>query len=84
LLTQTAPLFNFIMKQIIINCKPELLETIHNNDLDWTYSDNSNTINVNIPYTNDIIKVNNEIDDDKEFVEYFGLVYDYVNHIDLI
>ena len=72
------------MKQIIINCKPELLETIHNNDLEWTYSDNSNTINVNIPYTNDIVKVNNEIDDDKEFVEYFGLVYDYVNHIDLI
>ena len=73
------------MKTIVIKCKPELLTTIHDNDLDWCYStDNDYEIDVNIPYTNHVEKVNNELDNDQEFVEYFGLDYDQVNCIELI
>ena len=55
------------MKTIVIKCKPELLTTIHDNDLDWCYStDNDYEIDVNIPYTNHVEKVNNELDNDQE------------------
>ena len=73
------------MQTIVIHCKPELLTTIHDNDLDWCYSETQDyEIDVNIPYTNHVEKVNNELDTDQEFVEYFGLDYDLVNCIELL
>ena len=70
-------------KQIVIHCQPELLQSIHENDLDWSYSKTQhNEVDVIIPYTKDVEKVNNQLEDD-EFCEYFGLDYDRVNCIEL-
>ncbi len=73
------------MQTIVIHCQPEMLETISNSGLDWCYSTTQDyEIDVNIPYTNRIEKVNNELDTDQEFCSYFGLDYDRVNCIELI
>ena len=70
------------MQNVIIHCKPSLLQTIK--DLELDYQDMYDEIDVTIPYTYDVIKLNNSTDDDEEFVTHFGLDYDQVNCIELI
>ena len=70
------------MQNIIIHCKPSLLQTIK--DLELDYQDMYDEIDVTIPYTYDVIKLNNSTDDDEEFVSHFGLDYDQINCIELI
>ena len=70
------------MQNVIIHCKPSLLQTIK--DLELDYQDMYDEIDVTIPYTYDVIKLNNSTDDDEEFVSHFGLDYEQVNCIELI
>ena len=70
------------MQNVIIHCKPSLLQTIK--DLELDYQDMYDEIDVTIPYTVDVIKLNNSTDDDEEFVSHFGLDYEQVNCIELI
>ena len=70
------------MQNIIIHCKPSLLPTIK--DLELDYQDMYDEIDVTIPYTYDVIKLNNSTDDDEEFVSHFGLDYEQINCIELI
>ena len=67
---------------ITIHCKPSLLQTIK--DLELDYQDMYDEIDVTIPYTYDVIKLNNSTDDDEEFVSHFGLDYEQINCIELI
>ena len=57
------------MQNVIIHCKPSLLPTIK--DLELDYQDMYDEIDVTIPYTYDVIKLNNSTDDDEEFVSHF-------------
>jgi len=70
------------MQNVIIHCKPSLLQTIK--DLELDYQDMYDEIDVTIPYTYDVIKLNNSTDNDEEFATHFGLDYDQVNCIELI
>ena len=70
------------MQNVIIHCKPSLLPTIK--DLELDYQELYDEIDVTIPYTYDVIKLNNSTDDDEEFVSHFGLDYEQVNCIELI
>ena len=70
------------MQNIIIHCKPSLLPTIK--DLELDYQELIGEVDVTIPYTVDVMKVNNSTDDDEEFVNHFGLDYDQINCIELI
>ena len=70
------------MQNVIIHCKPSLLQTIK--DLELDYQDMYDEIDVTIPYTYDVIKLNNSTDDDEEFVSHFGLDYEQINCIELI
>ena len=70
------------MQNVIIHCEPSLLPTIK--DLDLSYEEVYDEGDVTIPYTVDVMKVNNSTDDDAEFVSHFGLDYDQVNFIELI
>ena len=70
------------MQNIIIHCKPSLLPTIK--DLDLDYQEIFDEVDVTIPYTVDVMKVNNSTEDDAEFVSHYGLDYDQVNCIELI
>ena len=70
------------MQNVIIHCEPSLLPTIK--DLELDYQDMYDEIDVSIPYTYDVMKLNNSTDDDEEFVTHFGLDYDQVNCIELI
>ena len=70
------------MQNVIIHCKPSLLQTIK--DLELDYQDMYDEIDVIIPYTYDVIKLNNSTEDDEEFVTHFGLDYDQINCIELI
>ena len=70
------------MQNIIIHCKPSLLPTIK--DLELDYQEIYDEVDVTIPYTVDVMKVNNSTDDDEEFVNHFGLDYDQINCIELI
>ena len=65
------------MQNVIIHCKPSLLQTIK--DLELDYQDMYDEIDVTIPYTYDVIKLNNSTDDDEEFVSHFGLDYEQIN-----
>ena len=69
------------MQNVIIHCKPSLLQTIK--DLELDYQDMYDEIDVTIPYTYDVIKLNNSTDDDEEFVSHFGLDYEQINCIEL-
>ena len=71
---------------ITIHCQPSMLTTIKQSGLNWCYSSNpnSNEIDVIIPYTIEAEDINNSISDDAEFVNHFGLDYDQVNCIELI
>ncbi len=73
------------MYNIVIHCQPSLLQTIQQLTLDWCYSPrwNEDEIDVTIPYTNEVDKLNNSLED-REFVEHFGLDYEQVNCIELI
>jgi len=70
---------------ITIHCKPSLLTTIKRLGLDWCYSASPNLdeIDVIIPYTSDVESINDQYEDDEEFVNHFGLDYDQVNCIEL-
>ena len=68
------------MQNVIIHCKPSLLQTIK--DLELDYQDMYDEIDVTIPYTYDVIKLNNSTDNDEEFATHFGLDYDQVNCIE--
>ena len=70
------------MQNIIIHCKPSLLETVQ--QLNHTYRDYYDEVDVIIPYTSDVENVNNSTNDDEEFVNHFGLDYNQVNMIELI
>jgi len=70
------------MQNIIIHCKPSMLSTIK--DLDLDYEELVQEVDVTIPYTLDVMNVNNSTDDDEEFVNHFGLDYEQVNCIELI
>ena len=70
------------MQNVIIHCKPSLLPTIK--DLELDYQEIYDEVDVTIPYTVDVMKVNNSTDDDEEFVNHFGLDYDQINCIELI
>ena len=70
------------MQNVIIHCEPSLLPTIK--DLDLSYEEVIGEVDVIIPYTVEVMNVNNSTDDDEEFVTHFGLDYDQVNCIELI
>ena len=70
------------MQNIIIHCKPSLLETVQ--QLNLTYEDNHNEIDVILPYTDKVESINNQYSDDEEFVNQFGLDYEQINCIELI
>ena len=70
------------MQNVIIHCKPSLLSTIK--DLDLYYEEVYDEVDVTIPYTVDVMKVNNSTEDDAEFVSHFGLDYEQINCIELI
>ena len=70
------------MQNVIIHCKPSLLSTIK--DLDLYYEEVYDEVDVTIPYTVDVMKVNNSTEDDAEFVSHYGLDYDQINCIELI
>ena len=72
-------------QQIVIHCQPELLSIIHDNDLDWSYSETqTNEVDVFIPYTKKVEQINNELVEESDFCDYFGLDYNYVNCIELL
>ena len=70
------------MRNVIIHCKPSLLPTIK--DLELDYQELIGEVDVTIPYTVDVMKVNNSTEDDAEFVSHYGLDYDQINCIELI
>ena len=70
------------MRNIIIHCKESMLPTIKELQLD--YEELYDEIDVTIPYTFDVMNVNNSTDDDAEFVKHFGLDYEQVNCIELV
>ena len=71
---------------ITIHCKPSMLTTIKQSGLNWCYSPNPklDEIDVIIPYTSDVESINDQYDDEEEFVKHFGLDYNQVNCIQLI
>ena len=71
---------------LTIHCKPSLLSTIKELGLDWCYSPitNLDEIDVIIPYTSEVESINDQYDNDAEFVNHFGLDYEQVNCIQLI
>ena len=70
---------------ITIHCQPSMLSTIKRLGLNWCYSPQHNLdeIDVIIPYTSEVETINNQYDDEAEFVSQFGLDYDQVNCIEL-
>ena len=70
------------MQNVIIHCKPSMLQTIK--DLELDYQELIGEVDVTIPYTIDVMNVNNSTDDDAEFCNHFGLDYEQVNCIELI
>ena len=70
------------MQNIIIHCQPSMLQTIK--DLELDYQELYDEVDVTIPYTVDVMNVNNSTNDDDEFVSHFGLDYEQVNCIELI
>ena len=70
------------MQNVIIHCKPSLLSTIKQLDLD--YQELYDEVDVTIPYTYDVMKINNSTEDDEEFVNHFGLDYNQINMIELV
>ena len=70
------------MQNVIIHCKPSLLSTIK--DLELDYQEIYDEVDVIIPYTVDVMRVNNSTEDDEEFATHYGLDYDQVNCIELI
>ena len=70
------------MRNIIIHCKESLLPTIK--ELGLNYVDVCTEIDVTIPYSIEVMKLNNSISDDAEFVNHFGLDYEQINCIELI
>ena len=68
------------MQNIIIHCQPSMLPTIK--DLKLDYQELIGEIDVTIPYTLDVMDVNNSTDNDAEFISHFGLDYDQVNCIE--
>ena len=70
------------MQNIIIHCKPSVLETVQ--QLNLKHEDNYDEVNVILPYTDRIESINNQFTDDELFVNHFGLDYEQVNCIELI
>ena len=70
------------MQNVIIHCEPSLLPTIK--DLDLSYEEVIGEVDVIIPYTVEVMNVNNSTEDDAEFVSHFGLDYEQINCIELI
>ena len=59
-----------------------MLDTIK--DLRLDYQELIGEVDVTIPYTLDVMDVNNSTETDEEFVNHFGLDYEQVNCIELI
>ena len=70
------------MQNIIIHCQPSLLETVQ--QLNLTYNDYHDEVDVILPYTKEVEDVNNKYIDEAEFVNHFGLDYNQINCIELI
>ncbi len=70
------------MQNIIIHCKPSVLETVK--ELNHTYRDYYDEIDVILPYDSKVEDINNSTSNDEEFVNHFGLDYEQVNCIELI
>ena len=70
------------MQNIIVHCKPSLLETVQ--QLNLTYRDYHDEVDVILPYDSKVEAINNSTSDDEEFVNQFGLDYEQVNCIELI
>ena len=70
------------MQNIIIHCQPSMLSTIK--DLELDYQELYDEVDVTIPYTYDVMKLNNSTETDEEFVSHYGLDYDQINCIELI
>ena len=70
---------------ITIHCKPSMLTTIKQSGLNWCYSPKSNLdeIDVIIPYTSEVESINDQSEDDEQFVKHYGLDYSQVNCIEL-
>ena len=70
------------MQNIIIHCKESMLSTIKDSGLN--YEELYDEIDVTIPYTVNVMKLNKSTPNDADFVKHFGLDYDQVNCIELI
>tara|TARA_R100000353_G_scaffold174253_1_gene141812 strand:+ start:1095 stop:1307 length:213 start_codon:yes stop_codon:yes gene_type:complete len=70
------------MQNIIIHCKPSVLETVQ--QLNHTYRDYYDEVDVILPYDSKVEDINNSTSNDEEFVNHFGLDYEQVNCIELI
>ena len=70
------------MRNITIYCKPSLLETVK--QLNVTYHDYLDEVEVILPYTKEVEDINNQDLSDEEFTNHFGLDYEQVNCIELI
>ena len=59
-----------------------MLKTIEESGLDWVKSTKLDEIDVIIPYTKEVDKLN-DLMEDEELVQHFGLDYNQVNCIEL-
>ena len=69
------------MSNIHIYCKPSLLETVK--QLNVTYHDYLDEVEVILPYTKEVEAINNKYIDEAEFCSHYGLDYQQVNCIEL-
>ena len=70
------------MAYLNIHCEPSMLKTIEESGLDWVKSTKLDEIDVIIPYTKEVDKLN-DLMEDEELVQHFGLDYNQVNCIEL-
>ena len=65
-------------KECVIHCKPEALNLIKENDLQWDYSLQFGKNEI------DVIAVDNANLDDEDFIDSLGLDYELVNCIEAL
>ena len=69
---------NCITKEVLIHCKPSLLDKIKEYDLNWFYSPRFGIDEV------DVIVEDDKDRDDEDLCAFFNLDYDQVNCIELL
>ena len=70
------------MLNIVFHCQPSLLETIQS--LGYNYEEHVQEIDVTLPYTKEVERINNQYIDEAEFSNHYGLDYSQINCIELI